>query len=328
LIKHNRFLIAIIGGLAAALLHASVVTLTPLSALLFYLAPLPLFIVGLSFGWLPAAMSAAIGGGVLSGLWGVKTGAFFLIASAAGPVILTRLALINRPATAGGNEGEASDGRLLWYPEGRLLLWAAGLAGALLTLVILIMGPDAESFRAQLKTISEKFATALLTELPAQQQQGLAQFIDFLVMLAPMASAAAWLVAMTVNLLLASRLLKAWGMAIRPWAPFSSLKFPRLSAVALAGACALSLMPGTAGLIGSVYAAPLCTAFAILGLAVLHFLLLGHSARVPILAGLYGVLILLSWIVMVPLIALGLAELGWNLRARLRPLPPNNRNIQ
>ena len=324
--KTHWIFTAIIGGLAAALLHASVLTLTPLSALLFYLAPLPLFIVGFSGGWVTAAISAAVGGGVLAGLSGGKAGLFFLIASAAGPVILTRLALIHRPATAGGSEGEAAHGGVEWYPEGRLLLWAAVLAGALLTLVILLIGPDAESFRAALKELSAKFAEPLLKDMPAQQRPGFAQLVDFLAVLAPVASAAALLVALMANMLLASRLLKTFGMSLRPWAPFSSLAFPRLAGVALAGAGALSLMPGTAGLIGSVYAAPLCTAFAILGLAVIHYLLLNHSARVPLLAGLYAVLILLSWIVMVPLIALGVAELGFNLRARSRPLPPVNRN--
>jgi hypothetical protein len=321
----SQILIAIVAGLAAALLHASVVALTPLSAFLFYLAPLPLFMVGLSQGWTAALASAAVGGGVLSVIWGPKTGFFFLAASAVGPVILTRLALINRRGAHSGSEGEAHAGGVQWYPEGRLILWAAGLAGALLTLVILFLGPDAESFRATLKEIVTRMAEPLRKNMPAEQQPGFAQLVDFVVLLAPLASAAAWLAAMTINLFLASRLLKMWGRSLRPWAPFHSLAFPRKAGAALAGACALSLMPGTAGLLGSVYAAPLCAAFAILGLAVVHFLLLEHSARVALLAGLYAALILLSWIVMLPLIALGLAELGWNLRARYTTHKPVNR---
>jgi hypothetical protein len=81
-------------------------------------------------------------------------------------------------------------------------------------------------------------------------------------------------------------------------------------------------MPGTAGLIGLVFAAPLLTAFAILGLAVVHHLLIGHSARVPMLTGLYAALMLFSWVLALPLIALGIAELGLGVRARLKPLPP------
>jgi hypothetical protein len=287
---------------------------------------LPLFIVGLGQGWIPAAVGAAVGSGALATLWGAKAGLFFLIATAAGPVILSRLALIHRSATKAGLEGEASQGNMQWYPEGRLLLWAAALAGVLLTLVIILVGPDAETFQATLRDWSTKFAEPMFSGIPEGQRSGFTQLVDFIVALAPVASAAAWLVAIMGNLLLASRMLKAWGLSIRPWSPFSSLTFPRTAAVGLAASCAASFLPGTAGLIGSVFAAPLCTAFAILGLAVIHHLLLQHPARVPLLAGLYAALILLSWIVLLPLLVLGVADLGWNLRKRSSPLPPVNRN--
>jgi len=319
--RSNWILMAIIAGLAAALLHASIVALTPLSALLFYLAPLPLFLIGLATGWTAALIGSAAGGVALSAFWGTKTGLFFLLTTAAGPVVLSKLAAISRPAAAQAREGEVRDKGLEWYPEGRLLLWIAAMAGALLTLVILIMGPDAESFRAALKELSARLAEPLLKTLPAQQRTGLNELVDFLVLIAPVASAAAWFAAMTVNLLLSTQLLARWGKSPRPWAPFSSLAFPRAAGVALAAACALSLFPGTVGLIGSVFAAPLLSAFAVLGLAVVHALLLGHSARVALLAGLYVALILLSWIALLPLLALGVAELGWNLRSRFKALP-------
>jgi len=59
---------------------------------------------------------------------------------------------------------------------------------------------------------------------------------------------------------------------------------------------------------------------------VIHYLLLDHPARTALLAGLYVALVLLSWLVVLPLIALGIVETGFNLRARSKPLPPVNRN--
>jgi hypothetical protein len=322
-LKRSSLLIfALLSGAAAAVLHASMILFTPLSALLFYLAPLPLFIAGLSQGWSAAAAGGVIGALTLGGLWGPKSGLFFFLATAVGPIFLSRLALVSRPAQGPASEGEAIGGGAQWYPEGRLLLWAAAMAGALLTLVILAFGPDAESFKSTLKQAAGHMTRPLAANIPAERQGEFQRFLDLLVLLAPAASAAAWLIAMTINLRLASRITVASGMSLRPWAPFSSLAFPRSSGLALAAACGLSLMPGTAGLFGMVFAAPLLTAFAILGLAVIHHLLLGHGARVPLLAGLYGALILMSWILVVPLIALGLAELGLNLRARFKPLPP------
>jgi predicted membrane protein DUF2232 len=319
--KTNWIIIAIICGLAAAVLHASVTSLTPLSAVLFYLTPLPLLMAGLSLGWPAALGSSAIGSLALTAFWGIKTGFFFLVANAAGPVVLSHLALTSRPAGA-ASEGEASAQGLQWYPEGRLVLWSAGMAGALLTLVILALGPDAKSFQATLAEAASSISQSLGAGMPAEQQAEVTQWVDFMMKLAPAAAAAAWLAAMTINLLVASRLLTRSGMSPRPWASFSSLMYPRKSMLALAAACAASFMPGTAGLIGTVFAAPLLTAFAILGLAVVHHLLIGHSARAPILAGLYGTLILLSWVLALPLIVLGLAEIGFGVRARLKPLPP------
>ena len=320
--RSNWIIIAILSGLAAAVLHASVTSLTPVSALLFYMTPLPLLMAGFSHGWPAALLSGAVGALALSGFWGAKTGLFFLAASAAAPVILSRLALTSRPAQGPPNEGEAFDRGQQWYPEGRLVLWAAAMAGALLTLVILALGPDAESFRATLSQAGARFSQSLGAGMPAEQQAEVARWVDFMMQLAPAASAAAWVAGMTLNLIIASRLLTRLGMSIRPWAPFASLAYPRRAGLALAGACVLSFMPGTTGLIGMVFAAPMLTAFAILGLAVVHHLLIGHQARVPLLTGLYGTLILLSWVLALPLVALGLAELGFGIRARLKPLPP------
>jgi hypothetical protein len=325
--KTHWIFLSIMAGVAAAALHASIVMLTPLAAVLFYLAPLPLFIVGLGYGPVSAAVGAAAGAAAIGSLWGLKAGVFFAISSALGPVILCRLALISRRSAGSRHEGEAVDRGIEWYPEGRLTLWTALFAGAVLTLVIVMVGPDAENFRATLKDLSTRFAEPLLKDLPEQQRPGFAQMIDFLVMLAPAASAAAWFAAMTINLLLAARLVTRWGISLRPWAAFSSLAFPRKACLAVAAFGVASMLPGTAGLIGSVYAAPFCAAFALLGLAVIHHLLLRHPARTSLLAGLYAALILLSWLVVLPLIALGIVETGFNLRARSNPLPPANRNM-
>jgi hypothetical protein len=321
-LKSNWIIVAIMSGLAAAVLHASVSTLTPMSAMLFYLTPLPLLMAGLSHGWPAAAVSGAVGAVALSGLWGVKTGIFFLVASAVGPVILSRLALTSRPAQGRPSEGEATAQGLQWYPEGRLVLWAATIAGGLLTLVILALGPDAESFQAKLSEAAAGLSQSLSAGLEAEQRAEVTQWVDFMMKLAPAAAAAAWLAATTINLLISSRLLMRLGMSPRPWAPFSALMFPRMALIALVGACVASFAPGTAGLIGMVFAAALLTAFAILGLSVVHHLVLGHTARTAILAGLYGTLILLSWVLALPLIILGVAELSLGVRARLKPLPP------
>ncbi|HKQ96200.1 MAG TPA: DUF2232 domain-containing protein [Aestuariivirgaceae bacterium] len=308
--------IAVLAGLAAAALHASMVTVSPLSVILFYLAPLPLFITGLSYGWVPAALAAAAGTLATAALAGLRPALFFLAMSAAAPVVLSRLALINRPAVQAAGEGEAKDGGIEWYPEGRLVLWVAFFAGILLTLMVIVAGPDAESFRATLKQISETITAPIVKDMTPEQVQGLRELVDVLVFVAPLASAAMWLLATLVNLVLASRLLRRWGTSLRPWAPFSSLAFPPRSGLALVATTAGSFLPGTLGLVSSVFAAPLAAAFMVLGLSVVHHLVRRSTARVLLLVGLYAGLFLLSWLLVVPLIVLGLAELLFGIRAR------------
>ena len=129
-------------GAASALLFASVASGSWLSVFLFYVSPLPIMIAAL--GWshlagLIAAISAAV---VLAAIFGWV----FLVAFLAGTGLpawwLSYLAMLARPAAAGGQ------GQLEWYPPGRLLLWAAGFASLVVILGILSLGTDFEGFRA------------------------------------------------------------------------------------------------------------------------------------------------------------------------------------
>ncbi|NNE20969.1 MAG: hypothetical protein HKN11_00015, partial [Rhizobiales bacterium] len=126
----NSWIIIAIGcGLTAAALHATIVTGSPLSLVLFYLAPLPLFLAGLGWGPVVAGLAGLVGSAALAGAIDFRTGAFFLLSAGVAPVLLSYLALINRPAQAGlGLEGEAADSEIEWYPEGRLILWCAVIA--------------------------------------------------------------------------------------------------------------------------------------------------------------------------------------------------------
>jgi hypothetical protein len=57
-------------------------------------------------------------------------------------------------------------------------------------------------------------------------------------------------------------------------------------------------------------------AFAVLGFAVLHAITRGMSSRAVVLAGVYGVTVVLGWPVLAMSI-LGLAELALNIRGRV-----------
>ena len=115
-------LIGIGAGAAAALLFASVTSGAWLSIPLFYLAPLPIMIAGLGWShW--AALTGALTGALALGIAFGPVFFFTFLAGAGLPAWwLAYLAMLARPL---GN-GTAT---LEWYPPGRLVVWAAVLAG-------------------------------------------------------------------------------------------------------------------------------------------------------------------------------------------------------
>ncbi|MBV9555602.1 MAG: DUF2232 domain-containing protein, partial [Pseudolabrys sp.] len=108
-------------GAAGALLFASIASGSLLSIVLFYLAPLPIMIAAL--GWTHLAAMIATLGATLA--LAAVFGGVFALAFFAGAGLpawwLGYLAMLARPAADGTT--------LEWYPPGRLVLWAAGMAG-------------------------------------------------------------------------------------------------------------------------------------------------------------------------------------------------------
>ncbi|HFB97644.1 MAG TPA: hypothetical protein ENJ62_00740 [Bryobacterales bacterium] len=136
-----------------------------------------------------------------------------------------------------------------------------------------------------------------------------------------------WMFVMLANFWAAARLVAAFGYPQRPWAPFWRLTFHPRAMAALAAASFASFLPGTFGLIGEVFATALLVAFFILGLAVIHAVTLGNPWRHVLLAVLYLGLLLINWMLALPIVILGLADLAFGLRRRLRGdrPPPDGR---
>ena len=121
-----RFLLLGAGaGLVSAALFASAATGTALAGILFYLTPLPICLAGLGWGWTTAGVAALAGTLVAGGVLGPAAGAVFAGAIALPIAVLCYLALLSRPVAATGGQQAA----LEWYPIGRLVGWAAIVAG-------------------------------------------------------------------------------------------------------------------------------------------------------------------------------------------------------
>jgi hypothetical protein len=297
-------------GAASALLFASVASGSPLSILLFYLAPLPILIAAI--GWshwaaLLAALAAALG---LTAAFG---NVFFLFAFLVGVGLpawwLGYLALLARADENGNVE---------WYPAGRLVLWCAAIAAGMVIIAIPNFGLDEEQFRSGLRRGFERVLR--------DQGRGSSGFdvnsdtgkrlIDLLVIIMPLAAAVLATLTSSMNLYLAGRIVKVSGRLKRPWPDLTELRFPLAAHLSFAGALVLSFMPGLVGTMGGIVASALIMAYAILGFSVLHAITRNVGGRAFILSGAYLAALVIGWPVLA-MTLLGLADAIFDFRKRI-----------
>src|SRR6266699_5031995 len=290
-------LVGVAAGLAAALLFASLVSGSLFSFLLFYLAPLPLMIAGLGWSHVAALVAALV---AVAGLAAAFGG--FLFA-----------AFLARPASA-DPEG------LQWYPIERLVLWAALLGALGIILAIPMFGTDAEGFRAGLRHALDRLlgvGTNAASDAP-RMLPGISDaewYLDVLVIATPLAAAVVLTVTSLANLWLAGRIVKLSGRLKRPWPDLGATILPR-SAPALLAAAAVGMLAGDLfGIAAGVLTASLLTAYALVGLAVLHATTRGINGRGFVLAGIYAAVAVFGWPALL-LSLLGLADLALDFRRR------------
>lgn len=312
-------------GLISAALFASAATATALAGVLFYLAPLPICLAGLGWGGMAALISALSGTVIVGAALGPGTAAIFAVSIGAPCALLSHLVLLSRPAST-APDPENSALALEWYPPGRLIAWAALMAGGLAGLLVLILGFDQESYRESIREILSHSALkefdrdgTLLTE------ENIAKLSSALVRALPAAFAIVWLSITLFNLWMAGLIVRASGRALRPWPDLHGLELPNALVLLFAGALAASFLPGLPGLIATGFAGALLLAYVLQGLAVIHVYSQGVPMRGLLLATVYLGILLLGWVALVVAI-LGLAEplLGLRQRANPRGQPPNS----
>lgn len=306
-------IVAMSAGALSAVFMAGLTAPSVLSFIIFFLVSAPLIMVGLAFGWLAAATGAISALVLLAILLGPKAALMHALLAGLPATWIAHLACQHRPA-AGALEGEPTDtAGNEWYPEGRLLLWMAGLAAGGISISLLAQGQSMQELEAALKALAEQGlkATGLGADLTDEQR---AEFLALFVKMAPLGAVIMWLLSLWVSYRLADALARRFGLSRRPLAPFTRLAFPRTALLGMAGLSLVALLPGLIGLIGEVFAVAYMAAFAMLGLAVIHHWLEGTPWQPAALGFLYAALLLLTGLVGPLLLLIGLAEAGFGVR--------------
>lgn len=312
---NTSIIVGLIAGLASALLFVSITTGNALAILLFYIAPLPLFIAG--FGWGLFALLIAAGLATISiAIYAHAIFAGVFIVSCAAPCFwLTRLALLSRPVAESNPQGPQE-----WYPAGRLVLWAGAFGAGLAICAIILFGGTMEGYRA---TIDAAIRDGLLGQpgavLPAGTDVDL--LVDIMTRYLAPVSAAMWTVFTLLNMSMAVRIAAASGNSLRANLGLRDMQLPAFAAAIFAVALAASFTDGTPGLYGKAAAGGLFAAFAFAGIATL-FVLTRNNAAQPLILGSVFFFAMFIPLVAVIIAMLGLVDTLFDFRNRRGGPPP------
>ena len=315
----------IIGSLAGAASALLVLTAAsgPLGFLLGYLAPMPLFFVGLTHGVPAVAMAGAVGAGI-NAVYGLLTGGVYLVVFAAPVFVMVRQALLARPAEEAGPEagvGKAEiSGGLEWYPAGRLLTWLVCWALGLLAVALLATSGEG-GLTGALEPLLQQFLAAMPPEAlkaPGAETGDMGAVAKRLAMLMPAVFGVSWLVMMVVNGTLAQGLAGMVKQNRRPSPQYGALTLPRFLVISLAAASVAGFaLSGEAKVVAWTVAAILLVPYFMQGLAVVHAMAAKAAATGLILAAFYAALVVAGALVGGLVLILGLIEEWAGFRRRL-----------
>ncbi len=293
-------------GAVSAVIGLLFTTGNPGSLLLIYLAPLPLFLVGLGGGVTAGAVAGATGFVVAGLMGGLAAGGIYAVVHGIPTWLVTRHALSQSTAANGSGP--------VWAPPGQALTALSLLAaGLLLVAAIGVWGSGASLYEGIEGYLSAAFGELVPEISAADRELAVQRIVPWL----PGAVAGSWILMVAANGVLAQWLLTRSGRAIRPTPAYSALQVPDQLSLAIVGAAvAALLLPGDLRYTGRNLALVLAVPFFLLGLTVVHTALRRLSMGRPLLVAAY-LTVALSSLAMLVVVALGLAEQWMGIRNRL-----------
>lgn len=314
-------------GLVAAIVFASATTGSLLIRyLLFFITPLPLALAALGWGWRAGAIAGITGVAIIALVARPDIAAYFAMSQVAPMVVLCYLAGLSRPlALPPGYLAANEPPPLEWYPAGRLVLWAAVMAGTLAAVALVLLGSDIEDLR---KALAEFISAYVKQNLPDEQQKALGEddvrhLTEIALALLPAAASMSWMSSLVFNLWLGGRVTLASSQLARPWPDLAALEYPRGTGFVFAAALLATSLEGYPGIIASSFAGGLFLAYVLLGLAIIHYTTRGQPWRPFALWACYAALLFANFWFATLIALIGLADGALHLRARFASQSPS-----
>lgn len=302
---------AVSGGFLSAVLALSLATGSALALLLAYLAPFPLFLVGLSKGQKATTLcvSAAV---FFTGLMGgVLSAVVFAFMTGIPCAILILLALRHR----------MSHDRVEWFSAGTLLAILPIYGSLLFIIGYMVFGTGGQPLEMVIQDFFSQVINSLAATLPSEAKTALITQISGIFVAMILIS---WSFMTLVNAIMAQAVLTKAQTALRPTPRYSQLRLPDVASWAFVAVAIVTVISdGTTAFIARNLSLALCLPFLFLGLSVVHQAVRLTRFSGALLSGLYLLLLLSLWVA-VPLIGLGLIEQWIGVRKYLAAKHPHS----
>jgi hypothetical protein len=227
----------------------------------------------------------------------------FAVLIAAPTMVLVRQALLSRID---------ANGRLEWYPPGRLVMWLVGIGMATFLIAIFFIS-GGRSVEERLNRVFSAGLSAYMGPAAAAQLQSI---VDWLAAL-PTLIGLFWLLLLALNGILAQGLLAGFRHNIRPSPAIGSIELPRSAGIVTAVIGGLAMLAGGwLEFVARNLLVLLTVAFFFAGLGVVHGLLRPSSNRLPALIGFYALVVLFFYPVMALIALVGFIDHWAHFRRR------------
>ncbi len=308
----QKTVLAVAGGAVSALVFSMALSGSLFGALLGYLSPLALLVVGLGLGSAVMPLAVIAGAGFTTVLHSVTAAAIFCGLHALPSWLVIRQAL-SRQLVVGPDGRPAPTGP--WMPLGSILatLTVFALAG-MICMALLI--PRDGSLEA---TVNGAISESLVIVLPTMGEEEVAQTADLISPVFLGTCATLWVVMMAINGSLAQTIVTAKGWNKRPAPRLVTLSLPDWLSWLLVGAAFVGLVAsGDVQYVARNVVIVALVPFFFLGLAVVHQLVPKTAGRGALLFAFYAILMLFFAGAATMVALLGLAEQWVGVRHRLR----------
>ncbi|NKB54247.1 MAG: DUF2232 domain-containing protein [Rhizobiaceae bacterium] len=319
--KSNSILIAVICGLIAAVLFLSPMTLGGMGLVMSSFTALPLFIAVLGFGTTVGIISCVVAAGMVAVFMGVLGGLSVLLATLAPAIWIGHSVGLSR--NDGGENGEI--GSEEWFPLSQVLFRLAIISAAIVITIGYLTAyseqwaiDEAIAMMSQVAQMQNQAGDSSIVITPADVEARAKDVASLIPIMMPVSI----LLLMVLNLRLAERFARRRNWMLRPRDDLpSSVNMPPMAAgIFLVAAVIAAITTNQIGMVAQVVAGAFGGAFALVGLATIHFITRGLAAR-PFLLPVVYVVLLFSRFIAPVFAVLGVAECLFRVRARFAAPP-------